>query len=115
MLAMWEQSIQDTLPDMPMSTRASFEQESRAAVARTREHFLPQCLALPPEGQACIARIDELVAADRAVRAELKRCPKDPYGQPELECATAVHDRVDRQIVHCRTVLTTALSDITRP
>ncbi|MCY1059550.1 hypothetical protein [Nannocystis sp. SCPEA4] len=115
MLTMWEQSIQDTLPDMPMSTRATFEHESRAAMARARKHFLPQCLALSPEGQACIARIDELAAADRDRRAELERCPKDLYGQPEPACATAARDRADRQTAPCQSVLTTAFANIARP
>lgn len=49
---------------------ATAEQQARLdrrslEIKRMRAGFVPACLALPPEGQACIARFAELVSAER--------------------------------------------------
>jgi hypothetical protein len=105
MLTMWEQSIPEMVPRMAEDARARFELNLRAALERARGRFLPQCLALPPEGQACIARIDELAAAARDHRTEMERCPKAADGSPDPVCVEAARERADQRTADCQLAL----------
>lgn len=52
------------LPGATAEQQARLDRQS-LAIKRMRTRFVPACLALPPEGQACIARLDEFLSSER--------------------------------------------------
>jgi hypothetical protein len=89
--------------------KVRFEDEAKREVNRIRQHFVEQCLALPPEGKGCVARIDELDAAHRKLVADRAACEatKDEHGLPDRACLQAANERAAEALGDCEATIRT--------
>jgi len=70
---------------------------------RVRDQFVAECMKLMPEHEACIAKVDEQVAAAREQRADFVMCAaRLEDGPAEVErCRKAASERANARVGAC--------------
>jgi hypothetical protein len=90
LLATMDEYAKEALLTVPPAERAAFETQVKAEVEHARSVFVGECTKLDDAAMECIARIDEVVAAEARVQDALDaaygKCPKDAIGLVEQTC-----------------------------
>lgn len=85
--------------------RAGLVAESKAELVQINARFVEACLALPENGQVCMGKIEELLAADVAARHAQRACPAAANGLPDPVCEDAAQKQRDLVWGDCEAVL----------
>lgn len=93
----WERNAKEAIATVDSSHRAELQRQAAKEVEHLRGVFVERCVAQPEATKRCVARIDELLAAERGRKTALDGCAMD-----DEACHDKASKAADATLADCR-------------